>query len=273
MSPWRILNTGLGEPAWNMAVDEAILLGVLAGTSRPTVRFYDWAPPTVSLGYHQEADKEVDPALVRAQGWALVRRPTGGRAVLHRNEVTYAVIAPTTGRLAGGVNESYAAISEALAAGLQKLGVAAELQRGSLSAASQREPANPCFASTSRYELSVHGRKISGSAQVRREGALLQHGSILLKHDQSAMALLLPGFDDEKRVKVAAYLARKTICISQAAEREVAYDEAVAALSDGFAQAWPEAGFVIGDLQPEELARAAELVNTRYAADSWNARK
>ena len=274
MTDWRILNTGVGSPAWNMAVDEAIRDGMLEGTSPATVRFYDWSPATVSIGYHQEADKEIDQRLLAGQGWGFVRRPTGGRAVLHRDEVTYAVVAPIEGDLGGGVNDSYAAISEALAEGLQLLGVQAELQRGSLSAASQRQTANPCFSSTSRYELSVNGCKIVGSAQMRKEGVLLQHGSILLVHDQSAMAWLLPGLDDGRRKRVEQYLQRKTVSISQAAGHAVSYEKAVEALMDGFRRRWADVRFAVAtELLPSERVRAEELARERYETADWNMRK
>ncbi|MCD4827800.1 MAG: lipoate--protein ligase family protein [Candidatus Cloacimonetes bacterium] len=274
MTNWRILDSGAGAPAWNMAVDEAIRDGVLRGDSPPTVRFYGWSPPAVSIGYHQEAEKEVDMERLVAHGWSFVRRPTGGRAVLHRDEVTYAVIAPIESMLGGSVNESYAAISEALACGLRLLGVQAELQRGSLSAASQREAANPCFSSTSRFELSVDGRKIVGSAQMRKDGVLLQHGSILLAHDQSAMAWLLPSLDDARRQRVEAYLGRKTVSVVQASGRNVSYDEAVQALKGGFQQTWAGCEFEIsGELQAAERFAAFDRVRMRYGTDAWNWRK
>ena len=115
---WRFLIDGKLSPAENMALDEAIFECVQDGRSLPTIRFYNWEPSTVSCGYNQEVAKEVDFAELKKHDYGFVRRPTGGRLVLHNNEVTYAVISPFEGRLSGNVTESYSEISKALAKGL-----------------------------------------------------------------------------------------------------------------------------------------------------------
>jgi len=271
---WRMIDDGACDPAWNMAVDEAVMQCLANGVSTPLIRFYDWAPPTLSLGYHQEAAKEVDFDRLRERGYGFVRRPTGGRAVLHKHEVTYSVIAPLEGDLHGGVTESYSVISQALALGLQKLGVEAELEKGKADPEWERRKGNPCFSSASRYELTVNGRKIVGSAQVRKEGVLLQHGSILLTDDQSEMADLLPDLTDERREKVRRFLSRKTISISQATGRTVLYGEAVEALKDGFREFMKN--ILISDedgISDEETRLARQLQDGRYSGDDWNLKK
>lgn len=178
----RVLVHGRAPAAWNMAVDETLLDAPHGGW---TLRFYAWKRPTVSLGYAQPFDHGVDVALAQRFGMALVRRPTGGRAVLHAGELTYSITAPAdTGILAGGVSASYRRIAAGLQAGLRLLGAEPDVERSGTA----RLPAHPvrplhkgpCFSARTRYELSVGGRKLVGSAQRRRDGRLLQHGSILL---------------------------------------------------------------------------------------------
>ncbi|MBN2461788.1 MAG: lipoate--protein ligase family protein [Candidatus Cloacimonetes bacterium] len=271
---WRILKPGIFKPYENMAIDEAVMIGIANKGSEPTIRFYDWDPPTVSCGYNQAVDAEVDFDLLERYGYGFVRRPTGGRLVLHEKEVTYAVIAPLTGRMGGKVQDSYAEISRALALGLQDLGMAVAFEKGQLSVHQQRIGANPCFSSSSRYELAVRERKIVGSAQVRRNGVLLQHGSVLLDCDQSRLAYLLPGLLDEQRAKLADFLASRTLPINQELREKVNFATVVTALSEGFRKAWSEDDFYrAADLTDIEKERVRDLVDTKYLTDEWNKRK
>ena len=179
-----------------MAIDEAVMQEIIKGNSEPTIRFYDWNPPTLSFGYHQNFDDEIDLHEAEKRGFGYIRRPTGGRLVLHREEVTYSVIAPLRERLSGNITETYSEISLALAKGLRILGIMVEFEKGNLTSYHQRESANPCFTSTSRFELSYRNKKIVGSAQTRKDGVLLQHGSILLNFNLSQVAYVLPGLSD-----------------------------------------------------------------------------
>src|SRR5713101_8801594 len=185
---WRFINTGAGAAAGNMALDEALLLLHEAHTAPPTLRVYGWCQPTLSLGYAQNAQQEVDLAACQAQGVAVVRRPTGGRAVLHDQEVTYSVVMPLLAEGPSTITEHYRRIGLALAAALQSLGIPVHLARPQVRAAPVRTPASPaCFAALSRYELSAAGKKIVGSAQKRAQRALLQHGSIPLWMDRQRL--------------------------------------------------------------------------------------
>ncbi|MDY6914858.1 MAG: lipoate--protein ligase family protein, partial [Candidatus Cloacimonadota bacterium] len=196
---WRIINSGKRSPAWNMAADEAIFNSIIAGESPPTIRFYDWSPPTLSYGYNQEVEKEIDFEQLIKYNFGYVRRPTGGRMVLHYEEVTYSVISPLQNRLSGSILETYSEISTALLTGLKNMGVAAKFEKKGLSTEQQRRSANPCFTSSSRFELNYKHSKIVGSAQVRKNNTLLQHGSILLHHDQSLVAEFIPGLSRQQR--------------------------------------------------------------------------
>jgi len=178
--PWRLLVDPPASGAWNMAVDEVLLDGIAAGTAPPTLRFYGWTPPCLSLGYFQPFDV-VDLDSCRALGVDIVRRPTGGRAILHDREVTYSVVLPAwvLGQ-DGGVLLSYHRLSLALQDGLRRLGVPATLAPAS-AAPSTAVHGPACFDRPSAHEILLNGRKLVGSAQVRRGGAILQHGSILVE--------------------------------------------------------------------------------------------
>jgi lipoate-protein ligase A len=177
---WRLLLDPPAAGAWNMAVDEVLLEGVAEGDAPPTLRFYGWAPPCLSLGYFQPFEV-VDVAGCRRLGVEVVRRPTGGRAILHDREVTYSLALPL--RLLGedgAVLPSYHRVSLALERGLTRLGAPVVLAPES---AAQAGPTHGpvCFDRPSAHEILLKGRKLVGSAQVRRATAILQHGSILIE--------------------------------------------------------------------------------------------
>lgn len=270
----RFIISGKLSPARNMAIDEAVFVGVSEGRSFPTIRFYDWEPPTVSCGYNQEIAKEIDFNALEKFGFGFIRRPTGGRIVLHNQEVTYSVISPISERLSGNVSESYSEISKALAEGLRMLGVNVEFEKGSLSSFHQRQTANPCFTSSSRFELNYQNKKIVGSAQVRKDNFLLQHGSILLNYNQSKMAYILPKFDDKQKEYLAEYLTRKTISINEILEAPVSFNEAVKAFISGFQKSWNDDEFYIcEDIEFFEKGLTENLMTTKYLTDEWNKRK
>jgi len=171
---WRILRDGPASGSWNMAVDVAVARSLTP--DHAVLRLYRWSRPTLSLGRHQPAFDRYDSFAARGLGVDVVRRPTGGREVLHDRELTYSVALPL--RHLSGVRESYRTLNAALVEALRSLGVAAEL--ATPEARTPGPGAGPCFASPARGEVVVSGRKIVGSAQVRIGGAILQHGSILL---------------------------------------------------------------------------------------------
>ena len=271
---WRFLIDGKLSPAENMAIDEAIFECVQDGRSLPTIRFYDWDPSAVSCGYNQEIEKEVDLYALKKKGFGFVRRPTGGRVVLHDNEVTYAVISPIDGRLSGNVTESYSEISKALAKGLALMSINVDFEKGNLSTEHQRQAANPCFTSSSRYELSYQRKKIVGSAQVRKNNCLLQHGSILLNHNQSKLAQILPCLSDDRKDRMAGYLKRKTIAINEILSVPKSYNEVVEFFINSFKKKWVNDDFYIHqNLEMHELEIADRLRLTKYLTDEWNKRK
>jgi lipoate-protein ligase A len=185
MPRWRLLFSDPASGPENMALDEALMTRACA-TGEWVFRVYSWSAPTLSFGRHQAARVAYDPALIAQARLAVVRRPTGGRTVLHDREVTYSVTAPI--KDGGDLRESYQRINRLLVGGLRSLGVAVEIAETSRA---PRPDFSPCFETPSPGELTVDGRKLAGSAQWRERGALLQHGSILVDGDQAAVSSLL----------------------------------------------------------------------------------
>lgn len=268
--PWRFVNTGNGAAAFNMALDEALLLVHEAGAAVPTLRVYGWCQPTLSLGYAQDARQAVDLAACQAQGVAVVRRPTGGRAVLHDQEVTYSVVMPLL--LADGpgtITEHYRRIGMALAAALQGLGVPVRLARPQVRAAPGHALASPaCFAALSRYELSAAGKKIVGSAQKRAQCALLQHGSIPLWMDRQRLfqCFRVP---PERRQALVQEAYTTMGAVNEMAPTPVTLPAVQEALRQGF-RSTLGVEFVETPISPEEWRLAYHLQTTKYTTDTWN---
>jgi lipoate-protein ligase A len=174
------------DGASNMALDEALMLRA-ARADEAVLRLYSWARPTLSLGRNQTARDKYDIGGARARGIDFVRRPTGGRAVLHHREVTYSVTAPVS--LLGSLRESYRAINRLLIHGLRLLGV--DASEADPHGVAPRPGVLPCFVLPAKGEIVADGRKLVGSAQVREGGTLLQHGSILVDDDQALASSLL----------------------------------------------------------------------------------
>jgi lipoate-protein ligase A len=264
-STWRLVSMSAHDGATNMAIDEAILIAVAEGRAPPTIRFYGWDPPCVSIGHAQSMRGAVDLDACRQRGYTWVRRPTGGRAVLHIDELTYSVTAPQQEpRVAGDIVTSYRRLSRGLVAGLRRLGcdvVQAERQgdeADNLSAA--------CFDVPAHYEVTVRGRKLIGSAQVRRRGIVLQHGALPLRGDVARLADVL-ALDDRERESLREKLVRGAIALGAALGREVAWDEVAAALAAGMSAALA-LDLVPADLTTYELAMATRL-QAHYAGDDW----
>ena len=258
---WRLLVTEPLDGATNMAMDEAILLGRIRGAEPPTVRFYGWTPATVSLGYAQALDGAVDLDACRRLGLGLVRRPTGGSAILHEppaREVTYSVVARADDFPgADDILETYRIVGEGLRAGLRRLGVEAEVVP---LARARRAGAAPafCFARAGAYELAAGGRKLVGSAQRRQGGAFLQHGSVLLDADPDRLRAVFPGSDPLAQITTLAALLGRT----------PGFDRVRAALSAGLEEAVGR-GLVPGGLSDPETADVGRLVAGKYARPEW----
>ncbi|MBN1581690.1 MAG: lipoate--protein ligase family protein [Anaerolineae bacterium] len=266
---WRLLDNGGNDGATNMAIDEAILIGIIDGTSPPTLRFYGWEPPCVSIGYAQSMRSEVDLEACRQRGYTWVRRPTGGRAVLHIDEVTYSVAAAQTEpRVAGDIITSYRRLSLGLVAGLQLLGcdVAQAHEPHQPGPGSVETTSAACFDVPSHYEITALGRKLVGSAQVRRRGVVLQHGALPLRGDVARLADVL-ALSGPERQALRAKLLGRAITLENALGRDIPFDRVVPALAEGFSRAL-NLELAPGTLSAVEHERAARL-REKYASDEW----
>lgn len=251
----------------NMALDEALLLTHEAGITPPTLRLYGWSTPTLSLGYAQSTAKAVDLDACRRLGIGIVRRPTGGRAVLHDHEITYSVVMPTTATDGpSSFTEQYRRIGLALTVALHHAGLTVQLARPQRQSREQRSPA--CFAALSRYELSAAGRKLVGSAQKRHQRALLQHGSIPLTLDRHRLFQCLHVPPEQRMACVAEAYASMT-AVYEVLPAGVCVATLHNALRVGFTTTFG-VELVAGTLLPEEAQLAQELYSTKYTASSWN---
>ncbi len=252
---WRLIR-GAGRPAENMARDTAMAWGVAAGIAPATLRLYGWDPPAVSLGYAQRPDAVLDLAACAHAGLAVVRRPTGGRAVLHAGDLTYAVAVPRRDLWAGlGVAATCRRIHEAVAAGLNRLGVRAKVAgpRPSLGAG-RGDRGALCFAAVSAHEITAGGRKLVGSAQRRFKGAILQHGSIPLAAERARLAALVPG--DPAQAK--RLLGETMVSLAEVLGRPADPEAVAAAVAGGFAETFG-VQFAEQPWHPAEHALAARL--------------
>lgn len=280
MESWRLIRSGACSPAENMAVDEAILSAHSEGRVPPTVRFYGWNPPGLSIGYFQKAGEEVELERLAGLGIGFVRRPTGGRAVLHDRELTYSIIVSESDpRIPRNVTEAYRELSLGLLHGFRNLGLDAQMTR--LDSDQEKRPLGSvgsaaCFDSPSWYELVVEGKKIAGSAQTRQRGVVLQHGAILLEFDAQLLVSVLKCRSEELRAKLAGTLSRKAVAINDLLRASGKQPVELQSVENAFVAGF-EKGLGVkleaGELTLEERELADRLVREKYAADEWNLRR
>lgn len=258
MEGWRWINSDWGDGATNMAIDQAML--ELAKENRPTMRVYRWRPNCISLGYHQLAER-IDLDRCLQDQVDVVRRPTGGRAVLHAEEVTYSVVIPQGGKsLSGSLGDVYNAISRGLVRGIQRLGIPAELQKRSLDLRNHYQTAISvsCFSAAAKHEVVLDGKKLVGSAQRRFPYGILQHGSILTGNTHVTLPKYLKGMDEEEAGRMMRMIASRTTAIGEHHQRPVAYDEIIRAIKAGMEEEL-SVTFVTGELNEEERKRVDVL--------------
>jgi lipoate-protein ligase A len=252
---WRFENTGIHSGVFNMEYDEALARALVEGTGQSIIRVYGWRPFAISLGWNQSVD-EIDLTKASREGIDVVRRPTGGRAILHANELTYSVVMLVKGK---NVLTVYDDISRALVAGLRELGalVAIEKSQPHFPSLYRKTSAVACFSSTGRYEIKCGGKKLVGSAQRRYaagdgEEVVLQHGSILIgsEHKQMVDFLNLPS--EEQRVALLQELDEKTTELSTVLHRTVKFDETADAILQGFRKAWSISPKVVNMIDEEQ---------------------
>ncbi len=256
---WRIIPLQIHDAFMNMALDEACSEEVAAGKVPPTIRFYRWQPSAVSIGYFQSLNDEVATGKCKEAGVDVVRRRTGGGAVFHdyEGEITYSVIAPEN-IFPKGITESYHEICGWIIQSLQLLGVPTEFK-----------PINDIILAPNAQSpdgTNVGGKKISGNAQTRRNGILLQHGTILYQVDVPKMFSLLK-VGQEKISDKMIKAVEERVCSIKLLKPEVTMEQLYQGLFQGFTQNKKHS---IGDWTPQEIQRAQELIKSRYGTPAWN---
>jgi lipoate-protein ligase A len=256
-----------------MSVDEAVLESIQSGNSPPVLRLYAWFPPCISLG-HAQPFSDIDPTRLNNRGWEVVRRITGGRAILHTDELTYSVIGPQgEPRLEGGVIDSYRRISTALMHALKSLNLPVKaVSKPKMGDRTNRNQEPVCFEVPSNYEITIHGKKLIGSAQARRKNTVLQHGTLPLRGDISRITDVLQFKDDVSRLKAKARLLSRASTVEAELGYQINWETAAHSFVQGFMQEL-NITFLDSELTREELSRAAALVNQKYAHPEWTERK
>ncbi len=240
MMTWRFLDTGERSGAFNMALDEQLAIDLRAGRGSPTIRLFGWKPWAVSLGFNQ-SENEIDNEKCERDGIDVVRRPTGGRAILHARELTYSVVMFGAGK---SVSTVYHEIGRAVVRGLRLFGVNAELAKPTPAKpafTSRRQV--PCFASVGRYEICVEGKKLVGSAQRRYGGCgegdvVLQHGSILIGPEHRKLAEYIVSKRHGSSEEVALAMGERTIEIEDIVGREIELEAMSDCIKRGFEEEW-----------------------------------
>ena len=272
---WNFTNTGSKNPYYNMAMDEALLNFVSRGEIDPVIRFYTWNPATLSIGYFQRLQKEIDIDKVKEKGYGLVRRQTGGRGVLHDKELTYSVIVPESHpNMPSTVTEAYKIISQGLLEGFKNLGFETyfAIPRSKEERDKLKQPrSSVCFDAPSWYELVVEGRKIAGSAQTRQKGVILQHGSILQDIDIDDLFDMFKFKNERLKAKVKENFVQKAVAINDISNQHITLNE----MENAF-----EAGFKKGlniDFKPLELTEKqpeeVQELEDKYRSEAWMYRK
>ena len=262
-SYYRFLNTGRQEAALNMAIDEAILIHHIRGEAPPTLRVFNWHSPSISLGRFQSVEREIATDVCEQLHVELVRRPTGGRAVYHRDEFTYSMVIGKREGVPAGVVAAYAYLAQGLMAALNNLGVQSVLSDEHVS----KNPSAACFASSTQADLTASGYKVVGSAQVWKDDSLLQQGSLPLEDHAAEFFSMLRYPTTTARAEALALYCEKTTPLHTFVN--ASWDEAASAFREGFSTALG-ATFEPGTLTPSEWNLAHQLVEEKYRKLEWH---
>jgi len=269
---WRVIDTGAGGPCENMALAEAMLKGCLEGKSQPGLHWYTWSAPAVTVGYFQDIEETVNREACRAMGVRVVRRITGGRAVVHHRDLSFSLIVPSNGdMIPAGIRRSYRTIAQGFVEGLNSLGIKAYLADGRNTGSFERirrraQPA--CFLTRISSEILVSGRKLVGFAQKRSGGWILMQGTILMGVERSLWEDLLfyPEYMDAGGIR--RKLASGMVALSEIAGRDIKASDLEDAILNGLSTV---IGIVFEQqcLSVEEQTAAASLSTDRYKDLMW----
>ncbi|MBA7595389.1 Octanoyltransferase LipM [subsurface metagenome] len=277
---WRLIKDNYHTGFMNMAIDEAIMIANLEGLVPPTIRFYQWSPPAVSLGYFQNLKKEINVDACKNMGIDIVRRPTGGKAVLHDKELTYSFVIRERHPLVNdSILETYKKISGGMIRGLSYLGIKAELVplreklksdpllKGEKSEIRHSDFKSICFSVPSQYEVKVEGKKIVGSAQVRKREIVLQHGSLLieLEKDKLFSVFNFPSVQIRERLKTRF----NATSLEEILKKKIKFSELSEILPRGFEEEFG-VRLVEGKLTEQEEKISKDLLENKYSTYEWN---
>jgi lipoate-protein ligase A len=250
---WRLLQTGFDTAFSNMAVDRAILMDMSKRNVSPTVRFYGWLPAAISIGYFQNLTDEVDISACERYGVDYVRRITGGGAVFHEHELTYSIVIPESHpEIPKNIIKSYGRICGAVMKGLRQLGIKSEYM-----------PIN---------DIVSGGRKISGNAQTRKDGTVLQHGTVLMEVDVDKMFSLLKVPNEKIKDKLIADVKQRVTSVRHLLGSEVSFTDVADAMKRGFEDEFHIELFE-GKLRKEEVILAKKYEKECFSTREWNFRR
>lgn len=272
---WHYLSSGPCRASFNMALDEALLEWNSKGEIGPVLRFYQWENPTLSIGYFQKIKEEIDLQQVEQLGLSIVRRPTGGRGVLHEHELTYSVIVSEDyPEMPETVTEAYRVISGGVLEGFRNLGLQAEFSvpERQQKATSPTEKSAVCFDTPSWYELVVEGKKVAGSAQTRQKGVILQHGAILLSLEIEKLISLFHFSSERAKERMRKSLPERAVAIDQLTSEKISVEACIAAFKQGFEDALG-IELIPYELTKEQLAEVEAIEKEKYANEAWTFKK
>ncbi|MFD2829415.1 lipoate--protein ligase family protein [Corticicoccus populi] len=272
---WIFINSGRQDAFYNMALDELLMDKVREGEINAALRFYEWQTPTLSLGYFQKVLKEIDTDKVREYNYQMVRRQTGGRGVLHDKELTYSVIIPEEyDGMPESVTESYKILSHGLLYGFRNLGLEADFSIPKTKEQKQELTqirSSVCFDTPSWYELVVEGRKIAGSAQTRKKGVILQHGSILLDVDIDHLFDMFKYGNERLKEKMKAAFTEKAVAINDISNHRFNVADLYLPFKEGFKKGL-DINFQDYTLTENDQDRLETLME-KYRSEEWNFKK
>ncbi len=269
METWCYIESAPGTPAYNMAMDEALMNWQRDTGMPPVLRFYSWLPAGITVGFFQKLNGSIDLDAAAKRGIPLVRRQTGGKAVLHDQELTYSVVIPEQHpSMPKSVKEAYVVISKGLLEGYRNLGIQAELAEKKKRAAASSAV---CFEEPSWHELTVAGKKAAGSAQTRKQGIILQHGSIPLDLDEDKLFELFIYPSEAVKEKARNAFRKRAVAINDLVEAPFTLEQVKQAFKQGFENGL---GIRLEKFEPPpEMIEQVRILEEKYAGEEWNYRK
>ncbi len=270
---WRLLDTETNDAYYNMAVDEAVMEVHRAGLVPPTIRFYQWSPPGLTLGYFQQIQETVDKEVCKENNTDIVRRLTGGRAILHDDELTYSiVISEKLAYLPKSILESYKIISKGIISALHFLGLGVELKAVENNRKAPKGFSSACFDAPSWYEVVIKDKKLVGSAQTRKDGIILQHGSIPFSINADILYNVLKIPSEKVREGLKKRFLKQATALNWETASKLTYKQLKDALIAGWENEF-EIKLKPGHLSEKEIELVGNLIRNKYRTDDWNGKR